>query len=212
MDKFEGRFEMIPNKPSSFTVTLRNGKTVLIRPVTKADKHLLEIGFEHLSERSRYFRFLRPIKRLSDKELDYFTDVRGPDHFAVAALDVSSASSDPAGIGRYVRLDPETEKAEFAITVVDSHQGAGLGSLLFGTLAHHAVGNGIAEFIGLVHRENKPMLRLLSELDANVVQLDAFEEERCIALHRDPDLYPATPTGEAIRQAYRLAAGGTGAV
>ncbi len=205
-----GWLEMTPYKRSPFEATLRNGETVLIRPVTEADKHLLEVGFEHLSDRSRYFRFLRPISKLSEKQLNYFTDTEEPNHVALAALSLGRAGPDPAGIARYIVLEDGTDTAEFAITVVDSYQGVGLGSLLFGTLAYHAVGNGIAEFVGLVHRENKPMLHLLNELEASVTRLDSFERELSVALHHDPELYPATPAGEAMRQAYRLAAGGTG--
>lgn len=45
-------------KLTPFPTTLKNGASVLVRKVTSTDRHLLEIGFAHLSDRARYFRFL----------------------------------------------------------------------------------------------------------------------------------------------------------
>ncbi len=50
-------------------VVLRDGSTVLIRPVQSADASLLADGFARLSARSRRLRFLSPKEELSPAEL-----------------------------------------------------------------------------------------------------------------------------------------------
>jgi len=67
-------------------VVLRDGSTVLIRPVRPVDAPLLADGFARLSARSRQLRFLTPKKDLSPTELRYLTDVDHHDHEALGAL------------------------------------------------------------------------------------------------------------------------------
>ena len=68
-------------------VSLRDGSRVHVRPIQPSDKARLAAGFEHLSERSRYRRFLYPIKRLTQSDLAYLTEVDHRDHEALIALD-----------------------------------------------------------------------------------------------------------------------------
>ena len=131
------------------------------------------------------------------------TSMHGSDHVAFGAIDIT-AEPVPIGIGRYVRLPAEPTAAEIAVTVVDSHQKRGLGSLLIGALAASAVMNGLSAFIALVHASNTPMLRLFKELDATVNTMDATEKELRIPLHSDPACYPTTHVGDAMRRAHAL--------
>jgi hypothetical protein len=54
-----------------------------IRPIAAEDKETLSQGFERLSERSRYRRFLSPHRHLTPRELRYFTEVDHHDHEAL---------------------------------------------------------------------------------------------------------------------------------
>ena len=148
-----------------FSAALKNGTLVLIREVTQDDRHLLEVGFEHLSARAKYFRFLGAHKNLSKKELDEFTATNEPDHVAIGALLIGIAELQPIGIARYIRLPSQKHVAEIAITIVDCHQRQGLGSLLLEVLAKFAQRHGIAEFNALVHSENTAMLGMLSHFE-----------------------------------------------
>lgn len=145
---------------SPFTTTLKNGAPVLVREVTPADRHLLEIGFADLSGRARYLRFLGARKTLTEKELDRFTATNEPDHVAVGALLRDGPIQEPIGNARYIRLPDQRHSAEIAVTIADSHQRQGLGSLLLGVLAEFAKRGGITEFNALVHSENTAMLGL----------------------------------------------------
>ncbi len=150
-------------KLTPFPTTLKNGASVLVREVTSTDRHLLEIGFAHLSDRARYFRFLGAHKNLTEKELDRFTAANGPNHVAVGALLIDGPTPEPIGIARYIRLPDQKHVAEIAITIADQYQHQGLGSLFLGLLAKFARQGRITEFIALVHSENTAMLGLLDQ-------------------------------------------------
>ncbi|MEO1362339.1 MAG: GNAT family N-acetyltransferase [Pseudomonadota bacterium] len=138
---------------------LTSGHEIDIRTVQRADAGLIRDGFAHLSDRSRFLRFLGARSALSDAELDRLTDP-GDDSITLGA--VTRADSTPVGLARLIRLNPADRDAEIALTVVDAFQGQGAGRLLFETLAQVADAQGLTGLVALVHRSNRAMLGLLS--------------------------------------------------
>jgi GNAT superfamily N-acetyltransferase len=134
---------------------LRDGTEVLIRPIRPQDKELLRDGFRRLSDESRLRRFMAPMRELGDAQLAHLTEIDYVDHFAWVAV-LAGEPGTGIGVGRYVRLRDEPEVAEAAITIVDEHQGKGLGTLLLGMLAATARTAGVASFRGYVMRDNQP--------------------------------------------------------
>ena len=143
---------------------LRNGETVMVREIGPSDSPVMRDGFENLSAQSRLFRFLAPHKALSTAELDRFTAVNTDEHFAIGAASVGTGTDMPLGTARFFRLAPGSVEAEFAVTIIDSHQRNGLGSLLLRTLARVAVLRGIERFSALLHHENTGMQALIQAL------------------------------------------------
>lgn len=148
---------------------LRDGSPVLLRPIEPGDKERLRDGLRRLSPTSRYRRFMTGVPDLSARELAYLTEVDQRDHLAWIALDPSAPDLPALGVARAIRLPGEPEVAEAAITVVDSHQGRGLGSLLLAVLAREARRRGIARFRAWVLASNAPMLELLRRVGAEGV-------------------------------------------
>lgn len=192
-------------KLSPFTYRLKTTETATIREIGPGDAGLLQSGFDHLSQQSRAFRFLGAHPRLSAKELARFTAPNDADRFAIGALIEAEGAVKALGTSRYIRLKPGGTRAEFAQTIIDDYQGLGLGSLMLGVLAKHAVLNGISTFVALVHEKNARMMGLLHELDAVIASAEAAEVELRFALFEDARRYPDTPAGDAFRTAYRLA-------
>jgi RimJ/RimL family protein N-acetyltransferase len=187
------------------TATLRDGTPVLLREATPEDAPLVRLGFEQLSDRSRQFRFLRAMPRLSDDDLSFLAGAETNE--VIGALDLSGATPEPVGMARYVRLPARPETAEVAITVIDSHQGRGLGTLLFGCLAWQAARTGLKGFVALVHHGNVQMRRLLEDLGAEIEERHGAELQYHLPVRAAPEDYPATPAGAAFGLAYRLAEG-----
>lgn len=146
-------------------VTLRDGTTALLRPITPADRQALQQGLQELSETSRYRRFLSPLATLSEAKLRYLTEIDYLDHMAWGLGDPASGAG--WGIGRYVRLADEPTVAEPAIAVIDARQRRGIGTLLLDALCRSAAANGIDTFRSFVLEENTPVLTLLRNLGAD---------------------------------------------
>jgi RimJ/RimL family protein N-acetyltransferase len=145
-------------------VVLRDGSTVLIRPVRSADAPLLADGFARLSPQSRWMRFLGTKTSLSAAELRYLTDVDHHDHEAIGAL--NAADGRGVGVARYVRDTNDPRSAEIAVTIVDDWQGRGLGTELLARLSDRARQAGIDRFTALVSTQNAAMAGLLRKLGA----------------------------------------------
>jgi GNAT superfamily N-acetyltransferase len=133
-----------------------------IRPIEPGDKEAMLEGFERLSEKSRYRRFLAPHGRLTAAELRYFTEVDHRDHEALVAIEPETKQG--VGVARYVRSAEDPSVAELAVAVVDEWQARGVGTRLVGALAERALEEGITSFSGLVLAENELMLNLLRDL------------------------------------------------
>jgi GNAT superfamily N-acetyltransferase len=146
---------------------------VEIRPLGPDDKEGLSTGFERLSERSRYRRFLSPTAQLTAKQLAYLTEIDHHDHEALVAIEPSSR--DGLGVARYVRSRADPAEAEFAVAVADDWLRRGLGTALLCNLAARARVERVNRFTGLVLRENQPMRHLLETL-GHVRQRPAGED------------------------------------
>ena len=146
-------------------VALRDGSRALIRPIRADDKEVLVAGLQQLSKESAYRRFLRPVTKLSERELKYLTEVDYTNHFAWVAADADDQTRG-YGVARYVRDSKDPEVAEAAVAIVDDQQGKGLGTILMRLLVATARENGISVFRGWVLGENREILRPLERIGA----------------------------------------------
>ena len=146
-------------------MTLREGTKIEVRPITPGDAATLKAGFDALSEQSRWRRFLRPVTRLTDKDLRYFTEIDYVDHFAWGAQTVARR---PEGIGvaRFVRDRDDPAAAELAIVVADAWQRRGVATVLLELLVLSAADRGIERFHGYVAPSNDAARRLLTGIGA----------------------------------------------
>jgi nucleotide-binding universal stress UspA family protein/RimJ/RimL family protein N-acetyltransferase len=142
------------------TVELRDGSRVDIRPVEPDDRAALAAGFERLSPESRYRRFFGPMPELSERFLDYLTQIDHHDHEALVAVDPDTG--DGVGVARYVRTKPDV--AEPAIAVIDDWQGRGVAPELLDRLVDRARDEGIARFEAPVLASNQDAIGVLERL------------------------------------------------
>ena len=133
------------------TVELRDRTKVRLRPIVPEDEPLLHEAVAAMSERTVYFRFFSPIKRMSDALAHRLAVVDYNDRFAlVATTHRPNGMERIVGVARYDRA-PGTEAAEVAVAVIDEFQRRGLGGQLLAVLA-------------LVLPENREMLGLLRRM------------------------------------------------
>jgi RimJ/RimL family protein N-acetyltransferase len=146
------------------TVELRDGTQVHLRPIAPEDEPLLHDAVAAMSERTVYFRFFSPIKRMSDALAHRLAVVDYQDRFAiVAATHRPTGKERIVGVARYDRARG-TDVAEVAVAVIDEFQRRGLGGILLAELARVGRGHGIKTFQLIVLPENRQMLGLLRKL------------------------------------------------
>jgi RimJ/RimL family protein N-acetyltransferase len=145
---------------------LADGTRLHVRRLTPDDEPLLHDAFSRMSERSVYFRFFSPLKRLSDDLAHRLAATDGQQRFALCATThrLSPGHREQiVGVARYDRV-PGTDVAEVAVAVVDDFQRRGLGAQLLSMLVAVAREHGIRTFTLIVLPENQSMLRLLRRL------------------------------------------------
>jgi ribosomal protein S18 acetylase RimI-like enzyme len=146
------------------TIELTDGTKVLVRPIVPDDEPLLHEAVAAMSERTVYFRFFSPLKRMSDALAHRLAVVDYNDRFAlVATTNKPTGKERIVGVARYDRV-PKTDVAETAVAVVDEFQRRALGSALMSILAKVAREHGIKTFTLIVLPENQQMLGLLRKM------------------------------------------------
>lgn len=144
-------------------IRLADGTGVALRPLLPGDSNLLVAGFDRLSARSRYNRFLTPVPHLTDSILAFLTSVDGFNHRAWGALVTEpDGSVAAAGVVRWVRTGKDPAVADMAVTVLDDYQGRGLGGLLLDVAVLDAFASGVERFEGVVLGENISSRRMLA--------------------------------------------------
>jgi GNAT superfamily N-acetyltransferase len=145
-------------------IELKDRTRVHLRPIVPEDEPLLHEAVASMSERTVYFRFFSPIKRMSDALAHRLAVVDYNDRFAVVATTTRPAGKERiVGVARYDRA-PQTDVAEVAVAVIDEFQRRGLGSVLLAELARVAKTHGISTFQLIVLPENGEMLGLLRNM------------------------------------------------
>ncbi len=136
---------------------LRDGRSVMIRPVLAADEEAMLDFSRRLSRRTLAQRLLGPVPRFRRELLRQFVDVDYADHFALVVF----LDDQMIGVGRLIRCE-DTDHAEVTVTIADEFQGLGLGTLLLERLAAAAPGIGVYVFEADVLSSNAAMLRVFA--------------------------------------------------
>ena len=151
---------------------LNNGSDVIVRAIQPDDKQALREGFARLSEESVYFRFFRYKRKLTERELIYFTELDFDNHVALGLAVNITGRYMPIGVGRYI-VEPDQEivsSAEFAITVADSHQELGAGSILLKHLVRIAKSHHLDSLVAHVLTHNARMIKVIRDCGMPVKQ------------------------------------------
>jgi len=148
----------------SRTIELRDGTKLQLRPIMPEDEPLLHEAVAAMSERTVYFRFFSPIKRMSDALAHRLAVVDYNDRFAIVATTRKPNGKERiVGVARYDRAGG-TDVAEVAVAVIDEFQRRGLGSVLLTELARVGRAHEIKTFSLIVLPENSEMLGLLRKM------------------------------------------------
>jgi len=150
---------MRPSRYIRETVTLRDERNVVLRPIDRSDAPRLIDLHSHLSFESQYYRFFGPKPRLSQAEAEYLADVDFHKGFALVGEVDGSEDKEIVGVGRFDVNAPGT--AEAAIVIRDDYQHVGLGTAMLQRMREVGRGAGLKAFSAEVLAENTRMIELL---------------------------------------------------
>jgi GNAT superfamily N-acetyltransferase len=142
---------------------LFDGTPVTIRPIRPEDSGMEQEFVRHLSEDSRYFRFMGSMRELPPKKLRSFTEIDYDRHMAFVATILREDKEVEIGVARYVATE-NPGSCEFAVTVDDAWQGTGVAGLLMISLEQAARACGFKTMVGLVLATNHKMLKFARQL------------------------------------------------
>jgi RimJ/RimL family protein N-acetyltransferase len=148
-------------------VTLKNGKTVRLRPSRASDMDAIVELFHALSSIDVYTRFFTRIKTLSVSLTAQLCNVNFDTEVAFIAVAGERENEKIVGSGLYV-LDQSTNVAEVGYMVSAEWQGIGLGKALQNRLKEHAVANGVRGFLAIILSSNARMIALAQQAGENV--------------------------------------------
>lgn len=174
-----------PQPYQTIEVALRDGRTVTIRAVRAEDAAGLQAAMLRLSDEARYTRFMAPLKELSPSMLERAVHpVAGRD---LALVVVSGEGKDEAIVGGARYIGAQDESCEFAVTISDDWQGAGLATRLMKALIEDARARGLERMEGYVLASNRPMLELARRLGFTVGPSEEGPSVRLVRLELEHD-------------------------
>ena len=151
---------------------LFDGSTVLIRPIRPEDAPMEQDFVTHLSDDSRYRRFMSTFREPPPGKLRYLTEIDYVRHLALVAVIEQDGHEVEVGVARYV-AGPTGSRCEFAIAVDDDWQGSGLAGILMLTLIEAARARGMQRMEAFILAGNDRMIKFARQLG--------------FAVHRDPE-------------------------
>lgn len=141
------------------TVTLRDGRSVLVRPARTGDAGILQDLFYRMPPEDVYTRFFRHLTSLPLKTAEHMTSVSFDDEVTLLAVEGDWGSERVVGTVSYYR-DPTSGRADVAFMVDPEWKGVGLGTALRDVVVDVARRRGVVALTADVLVENAAMLRL----------------------------------------------------
>ena len=138
------------------------GGDLFFRPVKASDTRLFQEYLYGLSERSVYLRFFQVRKGFPRELAEKLVAVDYQENLGIVAS-VGSSDTAPIVAAGHWMLDVNTNLAEVAFSVADSHQRQGIGTHIFGFLMRAARERGIRGFTATVIAQNRGMMRIFQK-------------------------------------------------
>lgn len=156
--------------PSEYCLacTLKNGDDLLLRPIRPEDEMLMVKFHKTLSDETVYFRYLHLLsldQRIRHDRISQMCFIDYDRQIGLVAVHTDSDTGEPSvlAIARLVRIHG-ADDADFALAVSDRSQGLGIGTLLLTHLLKVARAEGMVRVTGVIHPENRAMLRLCEKV------------------------------------------------
>jgi len=147
--------------------TMRDGASVVVRPLRADDVERDQLFINSLSDDSRHKRFFRRFTSVPPELLARLMDVDYDKSMALVAVLEGATGEQFIGVAQYGSTERE-HVADFAVAVLDAWQKRGIASVLVSALMSFALNHGFTQFVGDVLPDNEGMLKLARGLRFDV--------------------------------------------
>jgi acetyltransferase len=148
--------------------TMKDGGSVMVRPIRPEDEPLMVHFHETLSERSvylRYFHLMNLEQRTTHERLTRICFIDYDREMALVAVrrNPETGESEILGVGRLMKIHG-TGEAEIAVLISDNWQGRGLGRELLSRLLVVAADDKLTHVVADILPDNRGVMRILDKL------------------------------------------------
>jgi GNAT superfamily N-acetyltransferase len=159
--------------------TLKNGKTMSVRPLLPSDEIAYRNFFYALKEETVFLRFFHSVTIFSRKMAqEHWANIDYRKNISLIGSVKFRGNKEIVGIGTYARIDDTW--AEVAFVVRDDFQGQGIAAYLLGELEKVARINGYTGFFASILPENTAMLNLCKKRYSDITMREKDGE---VAIH-----------------------------
>jgi acetyltransferase len=163
---------IISKYPSHYqkTITSKDGRKILLRPIKPEDEYLWLDMFKSFSQQSVRFRFFRLIKEADHAMRVRYCNIDYDREIGIVAEIEEEGQKRFLGVTRIILPPGEQDEAEFALIVTDKWQRRGLGSEFLDFTIEIAKKKGVKRLVGEVLKDNKPMINLCKEKNFDITR------------------------------------------
>jgi len=150
---------------------LRDGRTVLLRPIKPEDELLWLEMFRNFSNESIRYRFFRAIRDTPHEMRVRYCNIDYDREIAIIAELTEDGERKIMGVVR-VPIEPDGKTGEFAFIVADPWQGLGLGSKLVDYMIEICKNKGLETLYGVILRDNTRAISLVKAMGFKIENVD----------------------------------------
>jgi acetyltransferase len=150
---------------------LRDGRTVLLRPIKPEDEPLWLEMFQNFSEESIRYRFFHLIKDTPHEMRVRYCNIDYDREMAIVAELTEDGKRKILGVVR-VPIEPDKKTGEIAVIVADPWQGLGLGSKMVDYMIEICKGKNLETIYSFMLRDNYRIINLMKKMGFAIEYLD----------------------------------------
>ncbi|TFF85906.1 MAG: GNAT family N-acetyltransferase [Promethearchaeota archaeon] len=162
----DGRISIYPEKYET-SLTLKNGKTIKIRPVKPTDERMMQELHYSLDEKDRYLRFFSPVQDFRHKKIQPMVNIDYSTDMILVGLYKKKGEEKIVAIGAIFKTS-KPSVAELAFVVHEDWRGLGIARFLLNYLTKIGRELNYKKFGGSILLENRPMLHIIDTSGYNL--------------------------------------------
>ncbi|RBW47862.1 protein acetyltransferase [Psychromonas sp. B3M02] len=164
------------------TIDLKNGQTILLRPITAEDEVRHQLFDNSQTKEDRYKRYFSQRGSMTHEEMAMLTQIDYEREMAFIAVNyVDGEEQDIVAVIR-ASTDPDNIEAEFGMIVSRGLQGLGMGSLLLNKMIAYQQSKGTRYLVAMTMLNNIGMAKLAKKLG---FKIERDIEEGIINMHME---------------------------